>query len=197
MLGLGAGAVGAVEEWLDLVEEQAAIAVALAAAVLGVGGWGVLGHAAQAGVGDADEDEGLDAALGGELVCGGVGEPGMAGEEGGAPVEEILAVVQVQDREAFIRILKVLAGEVDEEGAVLGLGQEGGVEAIAFEAGDGVGRVAKEGGGVGFGRWRRLAGYGRRCACARLEAARFAARLFRFRFRYQPRDKGPFSRGWG
>jgi hypothetical protein len=34
-------------------------------------------------------------------------------------------------------VLGILAGKVDEDGAVLGVGQDGGVEAIAFETGEG------------------------------------------------------------
>ena len=111
VLGLGAGAVGAVEEWLDLFEEEAAVAVALAAAVAWVGGGGVLGHAAKAGVGDADEDEGLDEAPVDEAIGGGVRPPGMAGDEGGAVVEEVLAVVEIEDGEAVVGVFEVGAGE--------------------------------------------------------------------------------------
>jgi len=81
-------------------EQELAIEGALASTEFGVGGGGVLGHAAEAGVGDADEDEGLDEAGGGELVCGGVGAPGVAGEVGGSWVEEVLAVVEIEDGEA-------------------------------------------------------------------------------------------------
>jgi hypothetical protein len=147
VLGRGEGAIGAVEEGLDLFEEEAAVTVAVAAAMFGVGGRSVLGHAAQAGVSDADQDEGLDEALVGEAIGGGVRLPGMAGNEGGALVEEILAVVEIEDGEALFGVLEVGAGKVDEEGAVLGVGKEGRVEAVAFEAGKRVGGVAEEGGG--------------------------------------------------
>jgi hypothetical protein len=45
--------------------------------------------------------------------------------------------VQVEDGESLLGVLGVIAGKIDEDGAVLGVGQDGGVEAIAFEAGEG------------------------------------------------------------
>ena len=100
VLRAGEGAEAAVDEGLELFDEEAAVAAAFAAAEADVAGGGVLGHAADAGVGDADEDDGLDEAFAGEGVGGGVGAPGAVDDVGGAAVEEVLAVVEVEDGEA-------------------------------------------------------------------------------------------------
>jgi len=136
VLRIRAGAEGVVDEGLELFEEEPAVAPTLAAAEFGVAGGGVLGHAAQAGVGDADEEDRLGETGLNHAVCRGVGEPGMAGDVGGLLVEEVLAVVEVEDREAAVGVVVILAREVDEDGAVVGFGQDRGVEAEAFEARD-------------------------------------------------------------
>ena len=217
VLGLGAGAVGAIEEGLELLAQHAAVAGAVAAAVLRVGGGGVLGEAAQAGVGDADQDEGLDAALGDEAVGGAVGLPGATGNEGDAFIEEILAVVQIEHGEALVGMGLVLAREVDEEGAVggvgglggAGVGQEGGVEAVDLQPRDGRPCVTQKAGlapqrrldrrgMVGDGRW--FAG-DRRSSSGRGSRRRLgdtAARgLEIVRWRCQAGNSTPISAGWG
>jgi hypothetical protein len=60
----------------------------------------------------------------------------MAGDVRGRVVEEVLAVVEVKDWEATRGILVIFDGEVDEKGAVVGVGEDGRVEAVAVEAGD-------------------------------------------------------------
>ncbi len=57
--GAGLSPIGPVDPGLQLFDEQPSVAPALAAAHAVVAGGRVLGHAAQAGVGDADEDDGF------------------------------------------------------------------------------------------------------------------------------------------
>jgi hypothetical protein len=101
---VGEGAEGLVDEGFELVDEEASVAGAFATAATGVAGVGVLGHAADAGVGDADEDEGFDFAGAGEGVGGGVGLPGAMGDERGAGVDEVLAILEIEDGEATLGV---------------------------------------------------------------------------------------------
>jgi hypothetical protein len=137
-----AGVRGAIEqaealgdEGQEFLDEEAAVELAFAAAAHGVAGGCVLGHAADAGVVDADEDEGLDAAFASEAVGGGVGAPGAAGKVRGAGVEEVLAVVKVEDGEVAAGIGGVGLGEVDADAAGFGVGQEARVEQEGLVAG--------------------------------------------------------------
>ncbi len=145
--GVGEGAEGGVDEGLEVVDQELAVEGAFATAELGVAGGGVLGHAAGTGVGDADEDEGLDETGAGELVGGGVGAPGVAGEESGAVVEEVLSVVQIEDGEALVGVGEVGFWEINSD--VARAGQEAGLEGRE----DAVTRVVIElagGGGCGI-----------------------------------------------
>ena len=135
-LATGPGAVGGVNLRLELLDEEAAIAGGFAAAKLCVAGGGVLRHATKAGVGDADEDDRLDFIRFGETVGGGVGTPGVAGNIGGEVVEEVLAVVKIEDGKAAGGIGEVGFGEIDGDGALVGVRENGGVEAMAFQAGN-------------------------------------------------------------
>ena len=92
---------------------------------------GVLGHTADAGVGDADEDDGFDFVGGGEGVGGGVDLPGAVGDEGGAGVDEVLAVVQIEDGEAAGGVGEIGFGEVDRD--VAAAGEEAGAEVLQAE----------------------------------------------------------------
>lgn len=118
--GFGLRAKGAVDERLELFDEEAAVAVAIASAQTGVAGGGVFGHPAETGVVDADEDEGFDLAVAGEAVGGGVGAPGVVGDVGGAAIKEVLAVVEVEDGEAAPGFGRVGFGQVDHDVAVVG-----------------------------------------------------------------------------
>ena len=124
--GVGERAVIGVYLGFEVVDEEFCVEGALAAAELGVAVGGVLGHAAGSGVGDADEDDGFYQACGGEAVGGGVDLPGMAGEVGEARVDEVLAVVKIEDGEAAMGFGEVGFWQIDVEGAVVG--QEAGVE---------------------------------------------------------------------
>jgi len=142
--GVGEGAVGGVDEGLEVVDQELAVEGAFAAAELGIVGGGVLGHAAGACVSDTDEDDGFDEAGAGEVVGGGVGAPGVAREEGAAVVEEVLAVVEIEDGEALIGVGEVGFWEIKSD--VAGAGQEAGLESRE----DAIARVVVElaGGGV-------------------------------------------------
>ena len=63
--------------------------------------------------------------------------PGAAGEVGGLGVDEVLAVVEIEDGEAAGGLGGVLGREIDEDGAVVG--EDGGVEVEELVAGDGRG----------------------------------------------------------
>ena len=130
--------VGGVDEGFDLFDEDAAIGAALAAAELDVAGGGVFGHAAEAGIGDSDQDDGLGFASEGEPICGGVGLPGAGGDVGETWVEEVLAVVEIEDGEAAGGLGVVLRGQVDGDIALLGEGEELGMEVPGLESGFGL-----------------------------------------------------------
>ena len=156
VVGTWEGAVGAIEEGFDLVDQEAAVSVAFAACHAEVAGGGVLRHAAEAGVGDADEDDGFDFVGGQEGVSGGMGPPGASGDVGEAAVEEVLAVVEVEDGEAAGGVFVVGGGKVDGDVRVFGDGEDGGVEAPGLEGGFGVigicwREVVSVKGGAGYG----------------------------------------------
>ena len=66
-----------------------------------VAGRSVLGHAADAGVGDADQDDGLDEAVAGEGVGGFPRVPGAVDDVGRAAIEEVLAERSPATKEAL------------------------------------------------------------------------------------------------
>lgn len=136
VLGTDGGSVGSVDEGDELVDDEAAVTIAVAATHLEVGGGGVLGHAAEAGIRDADEDEGLGLVGFVEPVGGGAGAPGVARYIGGAGIEEVLTVVEIEDGEAAGGVCRVLRRQIDGDAAVVG--EDGGVEVIGFEALEGV-----------------------------------------------------------
>lgn len=149
-----------VDEGFEFLDEEAAVAAAFAAAAPGIAGVGVLGHAADAGVGDADEDDGFDFVGAGEGVGSGVGLPGAMGDEGGAAVDEVLAVVEIEDGEAALGVGEIGFGEVGDD--VAAVGEEAGAEVLQAEEARVVvelaglvfaGREGREGvvGGVGVG----------------------------------------------
>ena len=111
--GVGEGAELAIDAGLQLFDEEPAVEIAVAAAKGGVAGGCVLGHAAKAGVVDADEDDGFDEASAGEAVGGGVGLPGVVGDVRGAAVEEVLAVVEIEDRKMARGLVDVGFRQVD------------------------------------------------------------------------------------
>jgi hypothetical protein len=133
---VGEGAEGFVDEGFELVDEEAAVAGTFAAAPTGIAGVGVLGHAADAGVGDADEDDGFDFVGSGEGVGGAVDLPGAVGDEGGAAVDEVLAVVEIEDGEATGGLVRGGVGEVgfgEVDGDVAAAGEEAGAEVLEAE----------------------------------------------------------------
>ncbi len=89
----------AIDAGFQLLDEKAAVEVAVTAAEAWVAGGSVLSHATKAGVINPDEDDRLDKTLAGEAVGGGVGLPGAVWYVGGPAVEEILAVVEIEDGE--------------------------------------------------------------------------------------------------
>lgn len=119
-LGAGLGAEGGVDQGFEFVDEETGVEGPFAAAVAPVAAGGVLVHAVVAGVVDADEDDGLDEVFAGETVGGGVGAPGAAGDVGGAGIDEVLAVVEVEDGEAAVGLGAVGGGEPDGDVTVVG-----------------------------------------------------------------------------
>ncbi len=116
----GGGAELAVNKRLKLFDEQRAIERSLAAAEAGVRGGGVLGHALEAGIGDADEDHRLNRTGLCQPIGGAVSAPSVAREVGGVPVEEVLTVVQVEDGKRALRLGEVSSGKIDGDGAAAG-----------------------------------------------------------------------------
>ena len=161
--GTGEGAEGGVDERLQLLDEESAVAVAFAATHAEIAGRGVFGHAAETGVGNADENDGLDDTLRGEAVCGGFSLPGSAGDVGGLRVDEVLAVMEVEDGKAAGGIGGVRLGQVDGDLTRVRIGQDGGVKQKTVKARDWVtaGRKRDEAGGTGLCRNTTRLGGGR------------------------------------
>ena len=120
----GQGAIGGVYEGLDLLHEDPAVSMAFSACAASVAGRGVFGHAAETGIGDAYQDDGLDLPSQGKAVGGGVGLPCAPGDVGKARVEEVLAVVKVEDGKAAIPVGVILGRQVNGNGALRRLGQK-------------------------------------------------------------------------
>src|SRR5215472_11709310 len=120
MGGIGQRAKLAIDAGLQLFDEETAVAIAVAAAEAGVTAGRVFSHAAQAGVIDADEDQGLDQAFPRETVGGRVGAPRAAWYVGGAAVEEILAIVEIEDGKSAGGLVRVGFRQVDFDVAIVG-----------------------------------------------------------------------------
>ena len=120
VFALGADAVLAGDPGHQFFGQQTTVGCGLAAAHLPVAFVRVLGQAAVAGVVDADDDErlnfaGLDGFVGVFAHC-----PSAACDEGSAPVEEVLPVVQVEHRIGLFRVLAVAGRQVDDDVARVG-----------------------------------------------------------------------------
>ena len=146
---VGEGAEGLVDEGLEFVDEEAAVAATVSSVTARVAGVGVFCHPPNAGVVDADEDDGFDLVGAGEGVGCGVGLPGAVRDEGGSAVNEVLAVVEIEDGEAAKGLGEVGLGEIDEDVATGG--EEAGAE-VAEEEETGV--LVERTGLVGSGRER-------------------------------------------
>lgn len=129
--GVGEGAEGVVDEGLELVDEEAAVAATVTSVTARVAGMGVFCHPPNAGVVDADEEDGFDLVGAGEGVGGGIGLPGAVRDEGGSAVDEVLAVVEIEDGEAAKGLGEVGLGEVDDD--VSTGGEEAGAEVAEEE----------------------------------------------------------------
>ena len=116
---IGADAVLRGDPGQDFAGEGHAVLRGLASAHAPVAFMGVFGETAVAGIVDADDNEGLDFAG----FNGGVGVfadfPGAAGEERGARVEEVLAILQVEDGVGAFGLLVVAGGEIDDQVALV------------------------------------------------------------------------------
>src|SRR3712207_1801760 len=110
-----------VDEGLQLLDEQAAVELGLAAHLYPrVSARRVLVDAFVAGVVDADDDYGLYRLRLDERLRRLVHAPVLPGYEGGRAVEEVLPVVQVEHRVAAPRLALVTGREVDQHVAVCG-----------------------------------------------------------------------------
>src|SRR5580658_7327756 len=91
---------------------------------------GVLGQAS-IGVVDADDDQRLDLAGADGLVGVLANLPGAAGDEGGAGIEEVLAVLEVEDGVSARWMAMVAGRDVDDKVAFVGqvMAGEGAMEA--------------------------------------------------------------------
>lgn len=98
------GAVEVVDLGFEFFNKEAGVAAGFASAKFEVTGGGVFGHAAEAGIGDAEEDDWFNLTGFGEAVGGGMGTPGVAGDIGGEVVEEVLTVVKIEDRKTAVGI---------------------------------------------------------------------------------------------
>lgn len=110
--GVGEGAEGAVDEGLEFVDEEATVAGTVSSVTAGIAGVGVFCHPPNAGVVDADEDDGLDLVGAGEGVGCGVGLPGAVSDEGGSAIDEVLAVLEIEDGEAAGWLVRGGVGEI-------------------------------------------------------------------------------------
>ena len=107
-----------IDEGLEIVQQELPVERPAAAAELRVCHRCVLRHAIDASVSDADEDHWFHAGDLGQAISGGVGTPGVTGEVGCSAVKEVLAVVQVKDGKAALRLRKVGGGKIDRDAAI-------------------------------------------------------------------------------
>ncbi len=82
-----------VDEGLEVVDEQAAVPMAFAAATANVASRGVFRHASDASVGYTDEDDGFNLAGFCKRIGGGVSSPRAVGDEGGTTVDKVLTIM--------------------------------------------------------------------------------------------------------
>jgi hypothetical protein len=129
--GVGEGAEGAVHQRLELFDEELSVAVAGSAAETRVSCGGVLGHATNPGVVDADEDDGLDLTGFCEGIGGRVGAPGVVGDVGRATVHQVLAVVEIKDGEASGGVVEIHCRKVNNDISLTG--QKAGGEALKLQ----------------------------------------------------------------
>ena len=115
--GLGRSIAG-FDEWLKFFDEQAAVFIGFATAEFAIARGSVFVDALFAGVVDADDDQGLDDALGDEGVGGFSDAPVDAGDERGGGIEEILAVFEIENGKLQVGTFFVDAGEVDDQVAL-------------------------------------------------------------------------------
>ena len=107
-----------VDERHDFLHQKFGVAVGAAAAEFRNLGGRVLVYAGFAGVVDADDEQGFDRAALDQVVCGALNVPVLAGKGCGA-IKEILAVVEIKDREATPRLLIVAGREIDDQVALI------------------------------------------------------------------------------
>ena len=90
----------------------------------------------------------------------------MTGNIGCEVVEEVLTVVEVKHREATVLIREIRTWQVNRNATLVWLGEDGGVEAVAFKAGDGGyarghfggGLICVVSGSLAEGLWKQKAG---------------------------------------
>ena len=129
----GQRAIGAIDERLQLFDQHLAVGIGLAAAEAFVLDRRVFIDAMLAGVVDADDDQRLDLAGEGELVRGLAHSPVVAFAERRLRIEEVLAILHVENGEAPVGVLIVHGRQINDEVVllVLDLRRELGVKAEA------------------------------------------------------------------
>ena len=116
--GIGGSAERAIlrfDEWLDFFKQHLAVTVGFAAAHLFVARRCVLAKTPLAGVVDAHDNERTNRAQGDQLISSVLHVPIHAGDEGGRPIEKILAILQVKHRIARLRIFLVAWRKIDDQ----------------------------------------------------------------------------------
>src|SRR5450755_3394648 len=103
----------------QLLEEKFGVAIGATAPELGRFGGRVFVNAGFAGVVNADDDQWLDQPLMDGVVGGFFDVPVVAGNESRRSVEEILAVVKVQDGIAAVRPFLISRWQIDDEVALV------------------------------------------------------------------------------
>src|SRR5579871_2792491 len=104
----------------QVLGQEKTVTAGLASATLPVAVVGILRDSALAGVVDADDDQGLHFAGLNRFIGLLAHLPGAAFDERGVGVEQVLAVLHVEDRVGAIRFVVVPRREIDDEVARAG-----------------------------------------------------------------------------
>ena len=125
--------VRAVDKRFEFVDQQASIRMALAAAGTEVARGRVLSHTPEPCVRNAHKDDGFDIPRPHHRIGRSMRAPGAPGNVREPPIEEVLAIVQVEDRKAARRIFVVSRRQMDCNGAFRRHGEDCGVKATRLE----------------------------------------------------------------
>ena len=108
MLRLRQRSIHPVDRRLQLLDQHSPVAVALASAHPDIAGRRILGHSTNSRVRDSHQNHWLNLTIHCQPVRGCVRPPGSPRQIRGSSIEQILSIVQIEDREAPVLFLQIL-----------------------------------------------------------------------------------------